>query len=69
VSGRIIYTPKKAHICGGFPDVGAYPVGTIWECDEYECAQQWVVFQGMRYPDPPLYWRKLTELNKEGRDL
>jgi hypothetical protein len=67
VSGRIIYTPKKAHICGGRPDVEDCLEGTVWECDE--CAQQWVVFQGMRYPDPPLYWRNLTERNKEGRDL
>ncbi|AXC37874.1 hypothetical protein SEA_JACKO_14 [Microbacterium phage Jacko] len=67
MAGQIIYTPPEAHECSGMPVPERYPGGTIWRCDD--CGTEWVVVQGAQYNEPYSAWRKLTENNKDGRDL
>lgn len=65
--GRIIHTPPTKHECSGMPFPEAYPRGTVWKCDE--CRQMWVMVEGFQYNEGYSVWRKLTENNKDGRDL
>lgn len=42
--------------CPGKPITKGYGEGTIWECDNQECKQRWIL---KYYSDYNYYWEKL----------
>lgn len=63
---NITHIPKEGHDCGPFPLV-SLPAGTRGECDR--CGQEWIVVSGAKYNETYRAWRRLTDKNKDGRDL
>ncbi|QDK03259.1 hypothetical protein SEA_DEJAVU_18 [Microbacterium Phage DejaVu] len=67
MGGRIIYVPNDPHECGSKPVSAMLKKGTQWQCND--CDQVWVVVEGAQYNEPYSAWRRLTERNRDGRDL
>ena len=67
MSFRVIHVPKSSHSCGPLPSTDSFPIGTYLECET--CEQKWVLVWGTQYNEIYRAWRKLTDKNKDGRDV
>lgn len=70
MTGRITYTPPaevlhaNLYRCPDMPNPADYVRGTIWKCDD--CAQEWVLVEGVQYNESWSNWQRLTESNRDG---